>query len=350
MIVNHVFIGRGPAKASDLFNVLTWASLGATVNLYVSHPDKQPTAEQHSFASLFHLKQDLGNGVVCEYPAEHLFALYTLVDGQARGVADRVKLISLPATLAEHEQAVPGPLKLPTLGWKTGILKFLSSMSEWWPVGKKMDDAITERLFSVVDATKFYLAATKQGIVCDMKVGPTPFFPTHEGTIGTKFISFQRGNAGAAGFENQLSGSMCEGAAEPRLTYAKSGQTTGDGFGSKTVTEAARYFEKITAAHGKAMGALVTKSLGIDSTQMGGSVVPDPQSGWKGPVCVYKHPRDQSWAGRTLSESEKSRAKTDIDQMAAQALKMVLDRGTLGVKVREAMVELTKFPGFNIYA
>jgi hypothetical protein len=334
MIINHVFIGRGPVKASDLFNVLTWASIGHTVNLYVAHPDKQLAAEQHTYASLFNLKQDIGGGMTSEYHAEHLFAL-------VGGPADRVKLISLPATLANHGTEVPAELN---------ILKFLTAASVWWPSGTKMNDAILERVFTAVDATKFYLSATKQGLTCDMKVAPTSFLAAHVNTIAANFISFQRGNAGAAGFENQLSGSMCAPTAEPRVTYAAEGKAFGDGFGSKSVDEAARYFEKITAVHGKAMQKLVTKKLGVDSTTLEKKVVTDPQSGWTGPVVVYKHPRDQSWAGRTLTESEKTRAKRDIDDMTKDALKLVQQGGTLGAEVYAAMVEISKLPGFNIYA
>jgi hypothetical protein len=346
LIVNHAFIGRGPVKAADLFNILTWASLGATVNIYVANPDKRAFEEQHTYGSLFNLRQDLSNGTSMRYNAEPLFATYRIVDGHAQGVADRVKLISLPATLANHDQEVPAELRVLTSGWKTGILKFLAAASVWWPSGKPMDGAILERVFTAVDATKFYLAATKQGLVCDMKVAPTPCFADYVATIGEKFISFQRGNAGAAGFENQLSGSMCALAAAPRVTYATEGQAVGTGFGSKTVDEAARYFERITAVHGVAMQRLVARKLGADSTTLGGRVVSDPAAGWKGPVCVYKHPRDQSWAGRTLTELEKARAKRDIDDMTRDALRMVGARGPL----HEAMLAISRFPGFNIYA
>lgn len=343
MIVNHAFIGRGPAKASDLFNILTWASLGATVNIYVAHPDRRPDEEQHTYGSLFNFRHDGEDGMSSRYDADPLFS-------PEHGVTDRVRLISLPGTLGGHDETVPVEMRVSTLGWKTGILKFLNAASAWWPSGKEMDDAITERVFTTVDATKFYLAATKQGLVCDMKVAPTKYFADHLETIHQKFISFQRGNAGAAGFENQMSGSMCDLTAEPRVTYATQGKAVGDGFGAKTVDEAARYFEKITAVHGKAMQKLVVKGLGIDSTKLDRKVVTDVQSGWTGPVCVYKHPRDQSWAGRTLTEREKTRAKRDIDDMAKAALKMVADGGTLGDEVRQAMVTLMKFPKFNIYA
>lgn len=49
----------------------------------------------------------------------------------------------------------------------------------------------------MVDATKFYLSATKQGLTCDMKVAPTRYFSKCEGELETKFVSFQHGNAGA---------------------------------------------------------------------------------------------------------------------------------------------------------
>ncbi|MBL4633235.1 MAG: hypothetical protein JKY56_05155 [Kofleriaceae bacterium] len=329
-------------------------SIGATVNIYVANPDKRPDEEQHTYASLFNLKHVVNDSVSIGYDVGTLlFSAYRIIEGCSQGVANHVNLINLPRVLAHHDDLVADTLVRPTTGWKTGILKFLDGMGEWWPSGA-WNEEILQRLFTVVDATKFYLAATRQGLVCDMKVAPTPFFWNYEENIRTQFISYQRGNAAATGFENQLSGSMCEGT-DLRLIYATKGANFGDGFGSKTVVQNARAFEKITAIHGVGMQQLAKKRLGVDSTKLGGRRVADPDpGGWSGPVCVFKHPKDQSWLGRTLSESEKSRAKRDINAMASDALKMCSRETALHRLLQpdllKVMKELPKLSFFNIYA
>lgn len=350
VIINHVFVGPGPVKPADLFNILTWAALGHTVNVYVAHPGKLLTAEQHSYASLFNVSHDYKTGAVLSYESGHFFAKYKLVGDQYRGIADRVKLISLPHVVTHHADFVPAELRDLTMGWKTGILKFLNAMGDWWPN--------TEKVFTLVDATKFYLSATKQGLTCDMKVAPTRYFSKCEGELDTKFISFQRGNAGATGFENQLSGSMCPLPGAARIKYAKSGSSYGDGFGGKTVETAARAYEQITAQHGVAMQVLVPLNLGIDSTKMKGMpiAVTDPQSGWTGPVRVFKHPKDQTWKGQTLDDPTKLTAQSKIDEMAKEVLdnmrqgKAIFDKVPFDKELYDVMTEIRSFPNFNIYA
>ena len=347
--VNHVFIGRGPVKAADLFNILTWVGIGANVNLYVAHPDKRAMEEQHTWESLFNVTASIGDGVSMAHLAAPLFRKYVLVENEGRGIADQVRIINLHTALANHEVEVPEGLRLPTLGWKNGIQKFIESASEWWPQGAKMEGEVLQRVFTAVDATKFYVAATRQGLTCDMKVAPTRYFSEHLETLSSNFISFQRGNASATGFENQLSGSMCGPDAEARSTYATVGRETGNGFGSKSVEEAARYFEKITSAHGKAMQALQQKGLGVDCSKLGRNVVLDPQSGWKGPVCVFKHPTDQTSRSTTLSERDKERAARDISDMATAAMKLV-QPSPFQEDILRTMDALRRFPGFNPYA
>lgn len=348
MIINHVFIGPGPVKASDLFNILTWVSIGATVNIYVANPTKELDAEQHTYESLFNLKQDMGNNASMRYDVgTNLFSMYKIVGSRSVGVADRVKLINLPVILDGHDQLVPDALRDQTSGWKTGILKFLTAargQDGWWPN--------MEKVFTAVDATKFYLSATRQGLTCDMKVAPTRYFKDHEAKIATMFISFQRGSAGAAGYENQCSGSMSDELDKTRVPYANSGRIFGNAFGQKTVEAARRSFEGITAEHGKAMQKLAKDGRGIDSTKLpNAKPVADPESGWKGPLCVWKHPRDQSWAGRTLTEDQKVRAVRDINDMTKEALKLVSGtESPLQEEILDAMGRIAKFPGFNIYA
>lgn len=242
---------------------------------------------------------------------------------------------------------MPEELRNQTSGWKTGILKFLTAargQGGWWPD--------MEKVFTAVDATKFYLSATRQGLTCDMKVAPTKYFVNYEDKIATMFISFQRGGAAAAGYENQCSGSMCAQTDDARVLYADSGWKFGTAFGQKTVEAARRSFEGITAEHGKAMQALAKKVRGIDSTKLpNAKPVADPESGWKGPLCVWKHPSDQSWAGRTLREDQKSRAARDIADMTKEALKLVsATESPFKDEILEAMGRIAKFPGFNIYA
>lgn len=326
--------------------------MGATVNVYVAHPDKKPAEEQHTYASLFNLKHAVSDEVSMCYDAETYFAMRRIVESRGQGIADHVNLVNLPNVLLHHADLVPESLVGPTLGWKTGILKFLTGASDWWPEGTWNED-ILQKLFTVVDAAKFYLAATTQGLVCDMKVAPTPLFWQFEKAIRTQFISFQRGNAAAAGFENQMSGSMCA-TLEPRCIYAETGASLGAGFGRKTVVENARAFEQITARHGMAMQQLAKRKLGVDSTKLGGRRVADPApGGWAGPVCVFKHPKDQSWLGRVLTAQEKARAKRDINDMALDAIKMCSKNPRFSKPVQADLVkvlkDLHKLSFFNLY-
>jgi hypothetical protein len=356
MIINHVFIGRGPIKPADLFNILTWVSIGATINIYVANPDKGIDEKQHDFKSLFDVKGVVGN-VTIAYDTHHYFSKYTLFEDQARGLADHVNIISLPKILKAHDELETEALRDFTVGWKNGILKFLVCMSDWWPEGQ-WNEEILQRVFTLVDATKFYLAATKQGLVCDMKVAPTKYFFLYEEVVNTQFISFQRGSAAAAGFENQLSGSMCE-EIKARTIYAESGSKFGAGFGGKSVEDNARAFEKITAAHGMAMQRLCKFGLGVDTNKIPGAAKPviDPEpAGWSGPVRVFKHPKDQSWAGRTLHANQKARAKRDIDDMAQEVCQMVLggkapfNKRSFGGDLFNMMDTLRNLSFFNIYS
>lgn len=106
------------------------------------------------------------------------------------------------------------------------------------------------------------------------------------------------------------------------------------------------------------MQHLSREKLGVDSNKIPGRpapvIDPDP-GGWSGPVRVFKHPKDQSWAGRTLNEQQKGRAKKDIDDMADEVLKMMFGRqapfnGRLfDPDLYETMVNLRQLPFFNIY-
>lgn len=350
MIVNHVYIGRGPVKPSDIFNILTWVSIGATVNIFVANPDKNLDEEQHNFSSLFNVRVDV-EGVISDFLAQ-----YSITLGQKGGLADVVNLINLPSILKDHDNWVPKELNDLTVGWKNGIWKFLERMNVWWPEGE-WNNEIMQRVFTVVDATKFYLAATKQGLTCDMKVAPTKYFLKYEDKISTQFISFGRGNSTFTRFENQLSGSMCEDNI-PRVIYATCGANVGMGLGNESLERNARAFEKITSAHGLAMLKLEQKMLGFDSIKVSGckEAVIDPVHGWSGPVRVFKHPKDQSWAGRILSEKERENAKKDIDYMADEVHKMMRLKQTpfnqrlLNGRILEMMAYLKNHPYFNIYA
>ncbi len=351
LIVNHVYIGRGPVKPSDLFNILTWVSLGATVNIYVANPDKEPDEEQHTYASLFNLKHVVDPEFAVGFDVgTNEFSAFRMVKGRAQGLANQVNLVDLHSVLTNHDSLVHPDVQKPTAGWKTGILKFLNEMTDWWPAGRWNDDVLY-KLFSVIDATKYYLAATTLGLVCDMKVAPTKHLWPHAKILSENFISYQRGNAGATGFENQLSGSMCK-EIKLRLSYAETGAPLASGFGSKSVAQNRDAFKYITARHGAAMQTLQKAGGGVHSNKLK-AVVADFVAGWAGPVCVFKHPKDQSWLNKTLSPFEKGKAKSAFDVMARESLSLCRAKSRLSRELQadilKIMKQISELTFFNIY-
>jgi hypothetical protein len=152
---------------------------------------------------------------------------------------------------------------LPTLvGEGDSMPKTREVLAAWYAAskGRGLIGAEAKRAFAfnMVDLSKSFLAATRKGVVMDLKIGPSPHIKKYvdSGIFSDAFIGCKR----VSTVENQLMGSMSDDDTK-RTAY-------GVGFEhflfeknlvSKVKNETTeKWFSHATLAHGRAMGSAMT--------------------------------------------------------------------------------------------
>ena len=210
--INFVWIGTGKLGWLECFIIYSWKMWGCEVNLFTSYNEAGKT-----------------------FNAEAL--------GLPEGL---VNVHDLPTVIAEGD-SMPNT---------RAVLK------AWFAETKKRnlggligDDARRTFTFNIVDLCKSFLAATRKGIVMDMKIGPSPHIEKYVDSdlFNSTFVGCKR----VSTIENQLMGSMSDDDTK-RNTYGLAfehyfftGSVTPESMkGQKTE----KWFSKATTAHGQAMG------------------------------------------------------------------------------------------------
>ena len=167
----------------------------------------------------------------------------------------------------------------------------------------------------MVDLTKSYIGGTQQGIVLDMKVGPSVHLEDYAASFNRKLISYTRGGNTAEIPENQSIGTMQE-TAELRKSYAEKFNAKVKGLAEADPNAA--WFNQITGYHGRSYQQtkqwldVATKAPSGKAARPGEFAVSAPGVGGQGPFRVFKRASDQS---------NKSGAKTtpeEVQKLAAE--------------------------------
>jgi hypothetical protein len=179
LTINFVWIGPKPLGWLERFLIYAWRRWNCEVVLYAHRgPNRQ------------HGPESLG-----------------LPDGVCR-------IIDLPGILAQDDESggmgmddveFAEPIRDVLQGWCT------KPLLPW-------DEGGQTQIYNMVDLTKSYIAATRRGVVLDLKIGPSPHLKTYvdAGVFENHFISYER----AGIVENQCMGSM-RLESDFRLEYAK---------------------------------------------------------------------------------------------------------------------------------
>jgi hypothetical protein len=262
--VNHVWFGEAPLGALDKFNVYSWRALGHEVTIYAHQWNGSP----HNEGSL---ELSVGSGV-------------------------QVK--DLSTILAKDDTG------------RTAILPNTRALLKGWiqATNKKKPSDI-DPIYNMVDLTKSYIGGTRQGIVLDLKVGPSPHLDAYENAFGRKFVSYTRGGNTAGGPENQCIGTM-EKADTIRSQYAA-------GFEKRVTTNLdglrtnpnGKHYNLITGYHG--FGFNATPNIDVATKTPEGKpvgqdeyVVGEIREQGHGPFRVFKAAADQTnkATGKTTPE------------------------------------------------
>ncbi|KAB8145928.1 DUF4157 domain-containing protein [Chloroflexia bacterium SDU3-3] len=256
LIINYVWFGNNKLGALEKFNIYSWRALGHTVNIYI-----QPFG-----AKAPHTVESLG-----------------LEAGDAN-------IIDLSTTLGNDNSA--------EVGTPQAELKDARSiLNRWLHAARQTESPKREHIYNMVDLTKSYLGGTQQGIVLDMKVGPSPHLQAYAESFNKNFISYSRGGNTAGGLpENQSIGTMQE-SEELRLLYAKAFNAKIQSVANENHND--KLFDKITGYHGQSHNA-TGQALDVATQDPSGKPVGDkfpvgeigPQN--HGPFRVFKAAGDQS--------------------------------------------------------
>lgn len=307
MKINHVWYGDNALGPLELFNIYSWLALGHEVTIYAHKWD----GSAHSAGSL-------------------------KVDGA-------VKIKDLTTILAGDEKDEKGKGKGAAMPNTRALLQ------AWIAETKGKKPANTDLIFNLVDVTKSYLGGTRQGIVLDLKAGPSLHLAAYKDAIDKKFVSYTRGGNTALP-ENQCMGSM-EAAGALRGQYAAffEGEVTKSLKGFKDEPNK-QWFGLITVFHGKSWNAAGAKidvaAQKPDGGKMGDSdfVVEEIGESGHGPFRVFKHKADQT--------NKSGSIKTKPDDVAALAQKaydkeLKVAKGANAGFLTKAEAAMKALPGYK---
>ena len=254
MKVNHVWYGDNALGPLELFNIYSWLALGHEVTIYAHKWD----GSDHNAGSL--------------------------------KVDSAVKIKSLDTILTKDDEKE-----------KSALMPNTRALLKAWIAATNKKKPDTDLIFNLVDVTKSYIGGTRQGIVLDLKAGPSKHLASdYEAVFGKKFISYTRGGNTVLP-ENQCMGTMDGEKSAIRGKYAayfESKVTKSLEDFTKNPTKA--WFGLITVFHGEAFRAT---GAGIDvATQAPGGaklkadqfVVEEIGEPSHGPFRIFKHKADQT--------------------------------------------------------
>jgi hypothetical protein len=169
LTINFVWIGPKRLGWLELFMIYSWRLWGCDVVLYAH---SGPGNDNHSAESL-----GLPPNICAVVDLPTLIAR----DERSNGVG-----------MEDVEQAEP--MRRVMASW------YANPIRAWGQGGQ-------EQIFNMVDLSKSYVAATRRGIVLDMKIGPSPHLKKYvdKKVFENHFVSYYR----AGTIENQCMGSMC---------------------------------------------------------------------------------------------------------------------------------------------
>ena len=285
VIVNFIWIGDGQLDSLSKYNIYSWRALGHEVNIYVHHFQ----------AGLNHDADSLG-----------------LEEGDAnviplRGQLEADDQVKTDINTADKPEELMGDTR--------------AILSRWLNKSPENLDFPKHHTYNLADLAKSYIGGTKQGIVLDLKVGPSVHLEDYaKKSFKERMIGATRGG-NSTNAENYMIGTMQEGD-ELRSKYAASfnnkvkgvmGEETGLGKLTKALEKdgkAPLAYNHICGYHGKAYNdsknAKREPWLNVAEQTPTGEKL-EKRSGWNGdlpvsepgiyghgPFRVHKHPSDQA--------------------------------------------------------
>lgn len=286
VVINYVWIGSQPLGAREKYNIYAWKARGDTVNLYTYKPSE--------------------NGAAV-WKAEELGLVEDAA--QVHNIKDEVEIVGGDES-------------------KSKLSKRLRSCLEG------LDTEFNKNtLFNAIDLTKTLVGGKIQGIVLDLKTGPSAHVDDYRTDFAEKFISYKRGGA----LENQSMGTMrndTEGQSM-RNNYLQSVETQLSDEGAfDWAVDQSKFFNAITVAHANAAKGLNKGSsiifMDVSSTLKSREKLVDEPGAWKkiigdtkwlqqefvyesgkGPFRVLKYAKEQTNKG-----SDPSGYRTDNADVA----------------------------------
>lgn len=280
LTINYVWIGANQLGWLDLFMIDSWSRWGCKVKLFTLNPItpklKKPPA--HTHASL--------------------------------GLSTNCKIYDL-RTLITQGDSMP---------------KTREVLAHWFSMQMGVvADANRKFTFNMVDLCKSFIAATRKGIVMDLKIGPSPHIKKYvdAGVFEKEFIGCKR----AGTLENQVMGSMegketeggPESAGPKRIAYGKGFEAAlfkkPTALADMKRDNTAEWFAMATAAHKGGMASSTWFDIGTPGrakheSEYGISDAEfDGIAGEKcyGPIRIFKREDDQTnkAGGTRTSDSDR---------------------------------------------
>ena len=293
IIINFVWLGNSVFGPLEKFNLYSWRALGHTVNIY-SYP----------FAGVDH----------------HTLDSLGLEQGDA-------KVIQLKDILTEDDNAEGNDNPKMSLSDARSVLK------RWLGDIPKEVPPKRDHIFNMVDLTKSYIGGTRQGIVLDVKVGPSVHLQAYAESFRKYLISYTRGGNTAEVPENQCIGTMQE-SETLRLAYAQAfnakikGQKYRPGLLDAKATES--WFNALTSFHGQSykktgegldVATMSPTGEGDVDNPVKGYSVSEPGPRGQGPFRVFKRATDQTNKAGLKTKPE------EVKRLAAEVYTELVESG-----------------------
>jgi hypothetical protein len=262
--VNQVWYNDDPLGPLEKFNVYSWLALGHEVTIYAHRWNFTP----HTAGSLD-------------------------VEG--------VKIKDLNTILFKDDDKE----KAKTLPRSRELLK------AWLEATKKKKPADVCFIYNLIDVTKSYIGGTRQGIVLDMKAGPSKHLSDYNNAFNKMFVSYSRGGNTVGKPENQCMGTM-EASDTLRGKYAaKFESIVAAGLEDYKKDPNGKWFNLVTRWHGESFLA-ASPNIDVALQAPNGSnvkkdeyVVDEIGAPNHGPFRVFKMASDQTNKGGLKTPPEK---------------------------------------------
>lgn len=302
IIINYVWLGNNALTHLEKFNISSWRALGHDVNIYIlPFASKAPQTSEE-------LGLEASDATVIPLTS-------ILSDDESIEDAEnpKKKLTDARLTLKNWIEKLPADVN-PT----------------------------KEHIYNMVDMAKSYIGGTRQGIVLDMKVGPSVHLQDFVESFYTKLISYTRGGNTFGDLpENQCIGTMQETDELRNLYATKFNERVKTGLSAADPNKL--WFNLITGYHGQSyqqsqnwLDVATKKPDGKPNED--GFKVSEPGGYGHGPFRVFKNASDQS---------NRSGGKTDPNSVffiAEEALKELREGNGDATFIKKAGDALSNFP------